>query len=173
MIFTDIIQLCNTIEAIRKGKTIVMASGTFDVFHSDHLGYLKGAKSVGDIVVVAVKSNKCAALKGPNRPIIDQSARIAIVDAIRYVDYTIMVDYNPDSIKFEIEADNKAQREWLTIFQNLFEALRPDILYHEDNPVLQSARERIFERYGIKGIKKERGKEYSTTDIIRKIKKMM
>lgn len=152
----------------REGKKVVLATGTFDLFHYEHLKYLENAKKQGDILVVAVKNNKCVKLKGEDRPIIDERHRIAIVDAIKYVDYTFLVDYNPN-VLLEVKADNEKQEEWLKIFQETFKILRPDILYHEDNPILLTARERVFDRYGITGIKKARGKESSTTDIIKKI----
>ena len=70
-------------------------------------------------MVVAVKSNRCAALKNPERPVITEEQRVAIVDAIRYVDYTIIVDYDPNTV-LEFEPENKKQEEWLIIFQDLF-----------------------------------------------------
>lgn len=170
MILANVDQLKKVVEANRKGKKVVLATGTFDLFHYEHLKYLEGAKEQGDILVVAVKSNTCASLKNPDRPIIDENARVAIVDAIKYVDYSIIVDYDADVV-LDVEAENEKQREWLIIFQNLFKELKPDVLYYEDNPELQSAREKVFEKYMISGVMKERGKSASTTDIIKKLKK--
>lgn len=45
------------------GKTVVMASGTFDLFHVGHMRMLAAAKNMGDILVVVVKSDRAAALK--------------------------------------------------------------------------------------------------------------
>lgn len=165
MVFDNVNQLSKVVEEVRKDKKVVLATGTFDLFHYEHLKFLEGAKRLGDILVVAVKSDKCAALKNPDRPYIKQMARAAIVDAIRYVDYSIIVDYNPE-LDLEASPDNEKQREWLIIFQELFKALKPDILYYENNPVLQSARDKVFEMYGICGVPKERGESTSTTEII-------
>lgn len=170
MIVSDFNELAKIVERNRKGRTVVLATGTFDLFHYEHLKYLEGAKKQGDILVVAVKSNKCAELKHPDRPIIPEEQRIAIVDAIRYVDYTVIVDYNP-SIKLEFKSENKKQEEWLIIFQELFKSLKPDVLYYENKPVLQSARNFVFEKYGVIGVMKERGKSASTTEIIEKVRK--
>lgn len=170
MIFTSINDLVAETNKVRQDKKIVLATGTFDLFHYDHLKYLEGAKNQGEILVVAVKSNKCASLKNPDRPIIDEMQRVAIVDAIKYVDYSIIVDYDED-LKLEIEPENEKQREWLIIFQELFKALKPEILYYEENPVLQSARDKVFEKYGISGFMKARGQNTSTTEIIKKMKK--
>ena len=165
---TNLEKLSKEIENVRKGKRVVLATGTFDLFHYEHLKYLEGAKKQGDILIVGIKNNKCAGLKGDGRPIIDEHHRIEIVDAIKYVDYSFLVDYNPD-VLIEVQADNKKQQEWLEIFQEAFKELKPDILYYEDNPVLQTARDRVFEKYGITGVLKPRGTGASTTEIIKKI----
>lgn len=168
MIFTSMDELVRKIEEERKGKKVVLATGTFDLFHYDHLQYLQGAKNQGEILVVAVKSNKCASLKNPKRPVIDEKHRVAIVDNIKGVDYSIIVDYNEDLV-LEVPAENEKQLEWLRIFQPLFKALKPDILYYENNDTLQSARDKVFEKYGITGVMKIRGTNASTTDIIKKM----
>ena len=87
MIIVNVNQLCDVVEENRKGKKVILATGTFDLFHYEHLKYLEGAKEQGDILVVAIKSDKCASLKDPTRPIITEDHRIAIIDAIKYVDY--------------------------------------------------------------------------------------
>lgn len=169
MICTSIEELCRNIEKVREGKKIVLATGSFDLFHYDHLKYLEGAKKQGDILVVAVKSDKAVQKKNPERPIICEYQRVAIVDSIKPVDYTIIADYN-ETVQLEMKAENGKQREWLINFQELFKNLRPDILYYEDNPTLQSARDKVFERYGITGVMKKRGENTSTTEIVKKLK---
>lgn len=158
-------------EEKRKGKKVVLATGTFDLFHYEHLVYLKGAKEHGDILVVGIKSNKCAALKDPTRPVIDEVQRAEIVDNLKCVDYVYLVDYN-ENLELEVEAENSKQEEWLKIFQDSFKELKPDILYYEINHKLQTARNKVFEKYGIEGVAKVRGKGSSTTEIIEKISKM-
>ncbi len=168
MILDNVNDLVNVVEKNRQGKKVVLATGTFDLFHYEHLKYLEGAKQHGDILVVAVKSDKCASLKDPQRPMISQNQRIAIVDAIKYVDYSIIVDYNPN-INLEVEAENAKQKEWLIIFQELFKNLKPDVLYYENNEVLQTARDKVFKKYCITGKMKKRGESISTTEIIKKL----
>ena len=166
---TNLKDLCHILEEERNGKKVVLATGTFDLFHYSHLSYLEHAKEQGDILVVAVKNDKCAHLKGKNRPIIDELQRVAIIDALKCVDYVILVDYDPSVIP-EVKADNSRQEEWLIIFQDVFKELHPDILFHEINPLLEDARERVFEKYHIKGVSIERGNITSTSKIIEKIK---
>ena len=170
MIIASIEDLCRIIEETRKGKKIVLATGSFDLFHVDHLIYLEGAKKQGDILIVAVKSDNAVKRKNPERPIINQIDRATIVDNIKPVDYTIIADYN-ESLELELTPENNKQRDWLVIFQEIFKQLKPDILYYEGNPDLQSARDKVFEKYGISGVMKKRGERASTTEIINKLKK--
>ena len=148
---------------------IVLATGTFDLFHYEHLLFLQKAKSLGDILVVAIKDNNCAKLKDENRPIIDQEQRIAIIDALECVDYTVMVSYDENSETL-LQSDNPKQKEWLNMFEKVFECLKPDILYHEENSELQTARKRVENHFRVKCISRKRTDCISTTKIINKIK---
>lgn len=148
--------------------SIVLATGTFDLFHYEHLNFLRQAKEQGDALVVAVKNDKCAKLKNPDRPIILESQRIEIVDSIKYVDYTVLVSYNENIGDFW-ECENIQQRQWVGMFEIVFNLLSPDIFFYENNPLLQSAREQMLKKYGGEGIPKERGEGASTSEIIDRI----
>ena len=66
----------------------VITYGTFDLFHIGHLNILKRAKELGDYLVVAVSSDDFNALKG-KKCVIPDYERMAIVEAIKYVDEVI------------------------------------------------------------------------------------
>jgi glycerol-3-phosphate cytidylyltransferase len=66
----------------------VITYGTFDLFHVGHLNILKRAKALGDYLVVAVSSDEFNAIKG-KKCIIPDYERMAIVEAIQYVDEVI------------------------------------------------------------------------------------
>lgn len=68
-------------------KTVI-TYGTFDLFHIGHLNLLKRAKEMGDYLIVAVSSDDFNAIKGKKCQIPD-TERMAIVEAIRYVDRVI------------------------------------------------------------------------------------
>lgn len=68
-------------------KTVI-TYGTFDLFHIGHLNILKRAKELGDYLIVAVSSDGFNELKGKQCKIKDYD-RMAIVEAIRYVDKVI------------------------------------------------------------------------------------
>ena len=69
----------------------VITYGTFDLFHIGHLNILKRAKALGDYLVVAVSSDDFNAVKGKECAIPDKE-RMAIVEAIKYVDEVISED---------------------------------------------------------------------------------
>lgn len=75
-------------EQKKAGKTIVLANGCFDLIHVGHIRYLKGAKNIGDLLVVALNSDfSVNQLKGPGRPILDQDHRAEILSSFEFVDY--------------------------------------------------------------------------------------
>ena len=87
-------QLDNVINAIndhkKDSKKIVFTNGCFDILHVGHIRYLSEAKSLGDILVIGINSDKSVKeLKGPSRPINSLSDRALILSELRYVDYVI------------------------------------------------------------------------------------
>ena len=166
----DYVKLVNVLEEERKqGKKVVMASGTFDLFHLGHMRMLAAAKEKGDILVVAVKSDRAAALKKEDPPVLNQEIRMETIANCISADYVIMADYDPlRSVPFTFE--NTPSYEWLNIFAPVLETLKPDIFVHEDNPVIKAARKEMFEKCNVKGIVHPRTEGISTTEIIDKIK---
>jgi len=78
------------------GKQIVLANGCFDILHAGHVRYLEGARSEGDLLVVAINSDaSVCGLKGPGRPILSAQARAELVAALAAVDYVVIFD-EPD-----------------------------------------------------------------------------
>lgn len=77
-------------------KIIVFANGCFDILHCGHIDYLKGAREMGDFLIVAVNSDySVRQYKGEDRPVIPQEERLEILQSIRYIDYLILFD-EPD-----------------------------------------------------------------------------
>lgn len=92
------------------GLTVVLTSGTWDLFHVGHAQYLEKAKKLGDILIVGVDSNeKVKKRKGPHRPIVSEDERVKILSHIRHVDV----------ISIKKSSDAKDQ---------LIKAVRPDVL---------------------------------------------
>jgi rfaE bifunctional protein nucleotidyltransferase chain/domain len=76
-----------------KGQKTVLANGCFDVLHVGHLRYLQDARAMGDVLVVAVNSDKSMHLiKDEGRPILGENERVSLVSALRCVDHVVLFD---------------------------------------------------------------------------------
>jgi rfaE bifunctional protein nucleotidyltransferase chain/domain len=87
-------ELAARIRAEKKlGKTIVLANGGFDLIHVGHIRYLQQARAKGDVLVVALNSDRSLKnLKGAARALIDERGRIMIISALACVDYVTVFD---------------------------------------------------------------------------------
>jgi D-beta-D-heptose 7-phosphate kinase/D-beta-D-heptose 1-phosphate adenosyltransferase len=80
-------------ELKRQGKRVVFTNGCFDLIHPGHTRYLAAARSLGDILVVAVNSDRTVRLlKGDSRPVIPEGERMELLAALRAVDYVTVFD---------------------------------------------------------------------------------
>lgn len=133
-------------------KTVVFTNGCFDVLHRGHVEFLKFCKSEGDIVVVAVNSDKSVrAIKGPGRPINNQNDRTTILAAMETVDYVTVFD-EPDPLE-------------------VIKKLRPDVLVKGKDWAEKGVVGRQFvESYGGKVVLAELVDGKSTTATIEKLK---
>lgn len=76
-----------------EGKVIVLANGCFDLIHIGHIRYLKGAKALGDVLVVGVNSDRSVKqIKDEKRPLMNQDERAEIVSAFECVDYVVVFE---------------------------------------------------------------------------------
>ena len=91
------------------GQKVVFTNGCFDLLHVGHARLLRRAAELGDVLVVGLNSDASVRrLKGPTRPLNDESARAELLAALECVDVvTIFDDDTPLS---------------------LIEAIRPDLL---------------------------------------------
>jgi D-beta-D-heptose 7-phosphate kinase/D-beta-D-heptose 1-phosphate adenosyltransferase len=89
------------------GRIVVFANGCFDLLHCGHLRIFQYAKMIGNYLIVGINSDASVrALKGAGRPIIGQSERKEMVEAIRYVDEAILFnDLTPLKLIEEIKPD--------------------------------------------------------------------
>jgi D-beta-D-heptose 7-phosphate kinase/D-beta-D-heptose 1-phosphate adenosyltransferase len=82
------------------GKTLVFTNGVFDLLHLGHVRYLAEAGALGDLLLVAINSDRTVRdLKGKGRPITNENERAEILAALRQVDYvTIFDDISPRAL---------------------------------------------------------------------------
>jgi rfaE bifunctional protein nucleotidyltransferase chain/domain len=76
-----------------RGATIVTCNGSFDLFHYGHLRFLQDAAAQGDVLIVGTNSDSSIKqYKSPQRPIVPQDQRAALLAALEIVDYVHIFD---------------------------------------------------------------------------------
>jgi rfaE bifunctional protein nucleotidyltransferase chain/domain len=90
-----------------EGKSIVFTNGVFDLVHPGHLRYLRHARSLGDVLVVGINSDRSVrANKGPSRPIAPDTDRAEVLAAFECVDaVTIFDEDTPHDLIAAIQPD--------------------------------------------------------------------
>lgn len=72
-------------------KKIVFTNGCFDLLHIGHVSLFQKAKTLGDVLIVAINSDKSLAdLKGPKRPLVPQKDRTKLLAALSCIDYVVV-----------------------------------------------------------------------------------
>ncbi|MDA8387276.1 MAG: adenylyltransferase/cytidyltransferase family protein [Nitrospiraceae bacterium] len=74
------------------GPRIVFTNGCFDIIHPGHVRYLAKAKSLGDILVVGLNSDRSVSKIKPGRPVNAEKDRAEVLAALRMVDYVTVFD---------------------------------------------------------------------------------
>lgn len=76
-----------------ENKKVVFTNGCFDILHAGHVDYLVKAKKQGDILIVALNSDKSVRrIKGEKRPIVPEDQRAFIISQLKCVDYVTFFD---------------------------------------------------------------------------------
>lgn len=84
-------ELKSKLEPLRITNKIVFTNGCFDLLHVGHVRYLKEAKALGDLLVVGINSDDSVRkLKGPTRPVQNESDRAEILSSLGAVDFTVV-----------------------------------------------------------------------------------
>ncbi len=152
--------ICALEEAVRlreraraAGRTCAVANGAFDLLHVGHVRYLRAAKELADLLVVAINTDASVRLsKGPERPVVPQAERAEIVDALACVDLVVFFD----------EKDAGA----------LLQALRPDFHVKGTDYSAESVPERaLVERLGGRTVIAGDPKHHSTTELVARLKR--
>ena len=139
-------------EARRAGKIVVFTNGCFDLLHRGHVHTLREAKAAGDILIVALNSDRSVKeLKGPQRPILPETDRLELIAALEMVDYVILFD-EPDPYR-------------------LIDAIKPNVLVKGGDWVEGTIiGADVVEREGGRILSIPYIEGFSTTEIIQKIR---
>ena len=137
-------------ETREKGKRVVFTNGCFDLLHRGHIELLKQAKARGDILMVGLNSDTSVKeIKEKGHPIVDEKSRAVILSSIIYVDYVVIFYENTP--------------------YNLIKAIGPDVLvkgedWKEEEIIGRDIAGEVVRIRFVPG--------YSTTEIIKKIKRL-
>ncbi|MEZ7868178.1 MAG: adenylyltransferase/cytidyltransferase family protein [Paludibacteraceae bacterium] len=71
-----------------KDKTIVFTSGTFDMFHYNHLRMINYARALADILIVGVSTDELV-MSYKDKPVIPFQERLQIIEALKTPDIVI------------------------------------------------------------------------------------
>lgn len=96
------------VERLRQEKkTLVFTNGVFDLLHPGHVRYLNDARLQGDVLLVAVNSDRSVrAIKGSTRPLNPEDERAEVLAALACVDAVVIFDAdNPEEIIRRLEPD--------------------------------------------------------------------
>lgn len=77
----------------REGKTVVFTNGCYDILHPGHIRLLEKARSLGDLLILALNTDSSVArLKGPTRPLISEAERARMALQLEAVDAVTLFD---------------------------------------------------------------------------------
>ncbi len=81
----------------REGKKVIFTNGCFDILHAGHTRYLREAKKLGDVLILALNSDSSVrSIKGEKRPVVPETERAEVVASLASVDYvTIFGELTP------------------------------------------------------------------------------
>lgn len=88
---SDVVRLRN--EWKQAGQKVIFTNGCYDLLHPGHVRLLERARSLGDRLIVAINSDASVRrLKGPQRPILPETERAALLAALDAVDAVTIFD---------------------------------------------------------------------------------
>jgi rfaE bifunctional protein nucleotidyltransferase chain/domain/rfaE bifunctional protein kinase chain/domain len=90
-------------ERIRaRGGRVVATGGCFDLVHAGHVATLNAARALGDCLIVCLNSDASVRrLKGPDRPLVSEDERAAVLRALRCVDAVAIFDEDTPAAALE------------------------------------------------------------------------
>jgi D-beta-D-heptose 7-phosphate kinase/D-beta-D-heptose 1-phosphate adenosyltransferase len=132
-----------------QAKRVVFTNGCFDIIHIGHIRYLREARTLGDLLVVGINSDRSVSIIKPDRPVNSQDQRAEVLASLEMVDYVTIFD---EETPYE-----------------LIKSIQPDVLakggdWKKEDIIGSDIAKETYSLPYIKGI--------STTGIIERIKKL-
>lgn len=125
--------LTSLADAKEKQQITVLVTGVFDVLHEEHVRFLKKAKEEGDILLVAIESDKrVRMIKGDERPINSQDVRKVNLEHLKIANWVMIL---PDDFDYE------ARDEFISL-------VRPDVLAISAHSPFKQDKINVVSKYG-------------------------
>ena len=77
-------------------KTVTMVCGYFDLLHAGHVEFLKKCRGIGNPLLVVVYTDDICRIKKPNRPVINEKDRTALISELECVDWVFVSNRFPN-----------------------------------------------------------------------------
>ncbi len=143
------------------GKTIVFASGCYDILQPGHCIFFEQMQAFGDLVVIGLGRDSTISKLKPGRPINEQMNRAYLLAAMKPIDYVIIGGSEIEDGKIE--------------FGKVIRTLLPDVFVLNDDDSALSQKTKLCKDLGIKLVLVKRIvpdflKATSTTAIIDRVK---
>lgn len=150
-------QLSHKIDFLRskdKNLIVVTTNGCFDILHIGHVRSLQKAKKLGNFLVVGINSDSSIKkIKGKNRPINSEKERAEVIASLECVNLVSI--FNEETA------------------ENFLEMVKPNIYVKGNEYDLDNLPEvKVVKKYGGKSIKLPMVPGFSTTELVKKLKKI-
>ncbi len=77
----------------QEGKTVVFTNGCYDLLHPGHIRLLEAARTLGDVLILALNSDASVRrFKGPSRPLLPEAERAEVAAALDAVNAVTLFD---------------------------------------------------------------------------------
>ncbi len=144
-------------------RTVVLASGVFDLLHLGHVKFLEQAKQAGgknaQLVVVVARDSTVEKTKG-RKPVIPENQRCTLVESLKIVDQAVLgVEHfdlgdiiqtiNPDVIALGYDQSDMAQRvqSYVQTHNLPIKVVRVSKFEQEELNSSSKIRQKIVEKY--------------------------
>ena len=134
-----------------RGGRVVLTNGVFDLLHPGHVRYLAAARRLGDILIVAVNSDRSVrANKGPGRPLNPDRERAEVLLSLSSVDAAVLFDEDTP--------------------HQVIGTIQPDVLVKgADWAPAEIVGRDVVEARGGRVVRIDLAQGYSTTELIRRV----
>lgn len=132
---SKIINYKNLEDFLKKEKTgsKVLVGGCFDLLHEGHFAFLKAAKNKGEILLVALESDKnIKKIKGNSRPVNNQLKRAYELSKLSYIDFIILLPREMTE----------------NIYEDLVNTIKPQVIAITKNDPMEKNKRKQAEKIG-------------------------